>query len=101
MQFQSIYSKLVFVVGILWVFEGIRAITDEYTSLQHTSLYIHVVRMFDILNLLRGLFLFVILICKRAVWESIKSLGVSGAKRTRGPETEVRETTRTMASSAV
>jgi hypothetical protein len=68
---QALYTKLFFVLGILWGCEGIHAIIhNEKENCQNSPLDVFF-RAIDSLNILRGFFIFLIFICKRTVWTKI------------------------------
>ena len=70
------YGKMVLVLGIPWIFEGI-----HFFSHQHFEHGCHpgdssemLFRIFSILNFSRGIFLFLIFVCKRTVWTELKKV---------------------------
>lgn len=56
--------KLILGMGMLWFFEIISALLENHT---HESLWY----FFDVINILQGLFIFVIYVCKRNVLDTI------------------------------
>ena len=77
--------KLFFVLGILWVCESIHAIihTEEDTEekCQYSSVEVFF-RAIDTLNFLRGVFIFIIFICKKTVWTKITRFYKQKSSRT-------------------
>ena len=67
---QALYTKLFFVLGILWGSEGIHAIIHKKEDCQNSPWDVFF-RAIDSLNILRGFFIFLIFICKRTVWTKI------------------------------
>ena len=66
--FQVLYTKLFFVLGLLWSFEGIHAVLiRDGPDFENTFLHYFFLSV-DILNLLRGVFMFLIFVCKKTVW---------------------------------
>ena len=70
------YGKMVLVLGIPWIFEGI-----HFFSHQHYEHGCHpgdsgeiLFRIFSILNFSRGIFLFLIFVCKRTVWTELQKI---------------------------
>ena len=59
-----LFFKLFLGMGILWVFELIAGFLDEYVSE-------YVFYFTDTLNLLQGVYVFAIFVCKRAVFDDI------------------------------
>ena len=68
--FQTLYMKLFFVLGILWVVESIHSIIhNKQEKCELSSMEVEVFfRVIDMLNILRGFLIFLIFICKRTVW---------------------------------
>ena len=65
--FQVLYTKLLFVLGLLWSFEGIHAVLiRDGPDFENPFLHYFFLTV-DILNLLRGLFMFLIFVCKKTV----------------------------------
>ena len=70
--FQVLYTKLFFVLGLLWSFEGIHAVLiRDGPDFENTFLYYFFLTV-DILNLLRGVFMFLIFVGKRTVWSKMR-----------------------------
>ena len=72
---QALYLKLLVVLGLLWVLEGTHALItyfDPHGDEEGTFSF-YFFKIVDTLNLLRGVFIFIIFVCKRKVWESINS----------------------------
>ena len=67
--------KLLVVLGLLWVLEGTHALITYFDTNgnQEGAFTFYFFKIVDTMNLLRGAFIFVIFVCKRKVWESIKS----------------------------
>ena len=64
---QVLYTKLFFVLGLLWSFEGIHAVLiREGPDFENPYLHYFFLTV-DILNLLRGVFMFLIFVCKKTV----------------------------------
>ena len=65
---QVLYTKLFFVLGLLWSFEGIHAVLiRDGPDFENPFLHYFFLTV-DILNLLRGVFMFLIFVCKKTVW---------------------------------
>ena len=60
------------VLGLLWSFDGVHAVINHDT----TFLYFFFKGM-EVLNLLRGFFMFIIFVCKRSVWVKVKTWWVT------------------------
>ena len=69
---QALYPKLFFLLGLLWSFEGIHAILirdgPDFENPFLKAFFLTV----DVLNLLRGLFIFLIFVCKKKVWSKTR-----------------------------
>lgn len=60
--------KLFTVMGVTWIFEIIATLVDEPAELWYVS---------DTFNILQGVLVFLIFVCKTKVWEAIKQrLGI-------------------------
>ena len=69
---QVLYTKLFFVLGLLWSFEGIHAVLiRDGPDFENPFLHYFFLTV-DILNLLRGVFMFLIFVCKKTVWVKAK-----------------------------
>ena len=69
---QVLYTKLFFVLGLLWSFEGIHAVLiRDGPDFENPFLHYFFLTV-DILNLLRGVFMFLIFVCKKTVWLKTK-----------------------------
>ena len=70
------YGKMVLVLGIPWIFEGIHFFSHQhYEQGCHPGDFGEIVfRIFSILNFSRGIFLFLIFVCKRTVWAELKKI---------------------------
>ena len=69
---QVLYTKLFFVLGLLWSFEGIHAVLiRDGPDFENPFLHYFFLTV-DILNLLRGVFMFLIFVCKKTVWVKTK-----------------------------
>ena len=85
-----LYTKLFFVLGILWSFEGIHAVLirdgDDFENpfLRYFFLIV------DILNLLRGVFMFLIFVCKKTVWLKTRK-GWKERRRKRSSRTNAKQ----------
>jgi len=69
----ALYVKLLVVLGLLWILEGTRALItyfDDHRE-EEGAFSFYFFKIVDTLNLLRGVFIFIIFVCKRKVWESI------------------------------
>ena len=64
--------KLLVVLGLLWILEGIRALVTYFAIHrdEEGAFSFYFFKIVDTLNLLRGVFIFIIFVCKRKVWES-------------------------------
>ena len=71
--FQALYTKLFMVLGILWVCESFHSIIhDGGRECKRGSLIGIFFTVIDCFNSLRGLFMFLIFICKKSVWVQMK-----------------------------
>merc|ERR1719249_223149 len=70
-----LYLKLLVVLGLLWVLEGTHALITYFDPHgdEEGTISFYFFKIVDTLNLLRGVFIFIIFVCKRKVWESINS----------------------------
>ena len=74
--------KLLVVLGLLWILEGIRALVTYFaTHREEGAFSFYFFKIVDTLNLLRGVFIFIIFVCKGKVWESIKSCRCNREKK--------------------
>ena len=65
---QALYTKAFFILGLLWSFEGIHAILIRDGPDFQNPILDYFFLTVDILNLLRGVFMFLIFVCKKTVW---------------------------------
>ena len=71
--FQALYTKLFMVLGILWVCESFHSIIhDGGKDCKWGSSIEIFFTVIDCFNSLRGLFMFLIFICKESVWIQMK-----------------------------
>ena len=72
---QALYVRLLVVLGLLWVLEGTHALITYFDTNgdEEGAFSFYFFKIVDTLNLLRGVFIFIIFVCKGKVWESIKS----------------------------
>ena len=72
---QALYVRLLVVLGLLWVLEGTHALVIYFDTHgdEEGAFSFYFFKIVDTLNLLRGVFIFIIFVCKGKVWESIKS----------------------------
>ena len=70
---QALYLKLYVVLGLLWGLEGVRALIVHFVVQKHEdgTFTFYFFLIVDMLNLLRGLFILLIFVCKRKVWQHI------------------------------
>ena len=70
---QALYLKLYVVLGLLWGLEGVRALIVNFVVQKHEdgTFTFYFFLIVDMLNLLRGLFILLIFVCKRKVWQHI------------------------------
>ena len=73
MCFQILYTKLFFVLGLLWIFDAVHAVINRGADFEDTSFLYFFFKGMEVLNLLRGFFMFVIFVCKRSVWVKVKT----------------------------
>merc|ERR1712029_553665 len=81
----ALYMKLFFVVGILWIVDFIHILVHPN---EHDHRFEIVFKIVDVLNALRGLFLFCIFICKKSVYAKLRKYFKSdgrGFSNSRGP----------------
>jgi len=71
----ALYVRLLVVLGLLWVLEGTHALITYFDTNgdEEGAFSFYFFKIVDTLNLLRGVFIFIIFVCKGKVWESIKS----------------------------
>lgn len=69
----ALYLKLYVVLGLLWGLEGVRALIVHFVVQKHEdgTFTFYFFLIVDMLNLLRGLFILLIFVCKRKVWQHI------------------------------
>ncbi|KAK7080824.1 hypothetical protein SK128_000239 [Halocaridina rubra] len=60
----SLYLKLFVLMGITWIFEVISFFVQKHTS-DSTSNYVWLV--FDLINIMQGMIIFIVFVCRRAV----------------------------------
>ena len=70
---QVLYTKLFFVLGLLWGLDGLHAVINEGAEFETDSIAYYLFKGAEILNLLRGFFMFVIFVCKRSVWRKVRT----------------------------
>ena len=80
---QALYVRLLVVLGLLWVLEGTHALITYFDTNgdEEGAFSFYFFKIVDILNLLRGVFIFIIFVCKGKVWESIKSCRCNREKK--------------------
>ena len=72
--FQILYTKLFFVLGLLWIFEVLSGVLMQANiTFKYGSFFYIFFKITDALNLLRGFFLLLIFVCKRSVWRKIEA----------------------------
>ena len=62
-----------FVLGLLWIFDAVHAVINHGADFEDTSFLYYFFKGMEVLNLLRGFFMFVIFVCKRSVWVKVKT----------------------------
>ena len=69
--FQAVYTKLCLALGIPWIFESIQhfANVDSLPCGSSTKIFFKIT---ELLYFTRGIFIFIIFICKRSVWHRLK-----------------------------
>ena len=77
MCFQILYTKPFFVLGLLWIFDAVHAVINHGADFEDTSFLYYFFKGMEVLNLLRGFFMFVIFVCKRSVWVKVKTWWVT------------------------
>ena len=77
---QALYLKLYVVLGLLWGLEGVRALIVHFVVQKHEdgTFTFYFFLIVDMLNLLRGLFILLIFVCKRKVWQHITGYRYEG-----------------------
>ncbi|KAJ6648616.1 G-protein coupled receptor Mth2, partial [Pseudolycoriella hygida] len=70
--------KLFVVMGVTWMLEVLATLIMSPEELWYVS---------DYFNILQGVFVFIIFVCKAKVWEAIKQRLGRGTKKTKGPTT--------------
>ena len=70
--YQVLCTKLFFVLGVLWIFDFIHA-SLKYSGVTFAadSLPNIFFKLIEVLNLLRGCFMFLIFVCKVTVWRAV------------------------------
>ncbi|XP_023334178.1 uncharacterized protein LOC111705760 isoform X2 [Eurytemora carolleeae] len=82
-----LFSKMFIVLGVLWILECIHFFNHSNNCEKHGDMAAEIFfRIFDVLNQLRGVFIFLIFVFKKTIWEEIKRLPV--LKRIRKNETD-------------
>jgi hypothetical protein len=70
---QVLYTKLFLVLGLLWSCEAAKGVLNRVysrTQLESSLFVYYLFRATELLNLLRGFFIFLIFVCKRSVWKA-------------------------------
>ena len=74
---QILFGKLFSILGILWTFSFLHYLihgNHSNTSCEEYPSYLEIFfRVMDSFNLLRGFFMFLIFVCKKNVWQKVRS----------------------------
>ena len=61
------------VLGLLWSFDAVHAVINHGADFEDTSFLYYFFKGMEVLNLLRGFFMFVIFVCKKSVLVKVKT----------------------------